>query len=155
MTFIQNESHYNFKGRIMVQHQQPKINAIRQQLIINKPRKPKGAKPFVPLNIEELIEFYENKSKILKVTVKAEIFEGIKSGIVNLIFRRPTKRFMTQITDKKYYYIEVKNAYRDKLIVESDGYFIAHDDHYVRFNDMERELVRQGDYILKLGEVIK
>ncbi len=125
-----------------------------ERLIDSKPSEPIGGKPMKAMNLEEFIMRQENTYTKIITYVTLPVFEGVKSGVVNLIFRNPSKRLANQLTGKKYYYVEVQNYLKEKCVAEYDGYFIASSDHYVKFNGLERILVKKGDFIIKLGNRI-
>lgn len=94
-------------------------------------------------------------SPTLKLTLKKDAFDCMKTGEKTREFRKPSDWIKSRLVSRNYKYVEFRNGYADTMpsfTCHYLGYEIATRAERIVYSTIT-VFVEPGDYIIKLGEI--
>lgn len=140
---------------LSIQEKTIHINRVHQE-----PGKPIGEQPLPPMNLEEFIELMEKTEwPTLKFMIKEDSWDLIKAGQLDIITRSRNRYYDVRLKNSigghlEYMFVELQSKHR-KMTLEYCSYFISNSNHFIKYNAQDRIKVSKGDYVIKLGKIIK
>lgn len=101
--------------------------------------------------------------KILKLTLKKQPFEVMETGEKRNEYRSPSEWIKSRLFDKdgyarEYDAVEFTNGYgatRPRFMCKYLGFGLSNKNYRLSYSNGLQVHVSEGDYVIKLGEIIK
>jgi len=99
-----------------------------------------------------------NLIKTLHLTLSKKPFEVMLSGEKQIEIRNPSDWIKSRLKKKDYDVVKFVNGYgsdRPYFITEYKGYYISEEFKDVNYSNGLMVTISEGDYIIKLGDIIE